>query len=104
MRTKLIKLKDEILIEVEAPKDQAQQISGGITDTVNTTIENIKPILLNVCRPVVDVWNEINTELEIEQAEIELGLSFEGEGNIFIAKTKTGANLGIKILLKPKKN
>jgi hypothetical protein len=39
----------------------------------------------------------------IEQAEIELGISFEAEGNLYIAKSKTTANLNIKLILKPNK-
>lgn len=40
--------------------------------------------------------------MNIEQAEIELGLSFEGEGNLYITKSKAGASLTVKLTLKPK--
>lgn len=40
--------------------------------------------------------------MSIEQAEVELGLSFEGEGNLFVTKSTLGANLKIKLILKPK--
>jgi hypothetical protein len=40
--------------------------------------------------------------MNIEQAEIELGLSFEGEGNLYVTKSKLGANLTVKLVLTPK--
>ena len=41
--------------------------------------------------------------MEIEQAEVEVGLNFEGQGNIYITKGKGGTNLKVKLVLKPKK-
>ena len=82
MATKLIQLEDETLVEIEVSSDQAQQISGGFADKVNATFDKIQPILVKVCRPINAAWKEINQEMYIEQAEIVLGLSFEGEGNI----------------------
>jgi hypothetical protein len=102
MATKLIQLEDGTLVEVEVPPDQAQQISGGFADRVNETFDKVRPILVNTCRPIAAAWKEISKEMEIEQAEVQLGLSFEGEGNLYITKSKAGANLTVKLVLKPK--
>ncbi len=102
MNTKLIELEDGILVEVEVPEDQAQQISSRFADKVNTTFDKIKPILLKTCRPVAAAWKELNQDMQIEQAEVEIGFNFEGEGNIYVTKAKAGSNLKIKLLLKPK--
>ena len=102
MATKLIELEDGILVEVEVPEEQSQQISGGFAERVNITFEKIKPVLLKVCYPITETWKELSKEMQIEQAEVELGLSFEGEGNLFITKSTIGANLKIKLALKPK--
>jgi hypothetical protein len=102
MATKLIELEDGTLIEIEVPADQAQQISGGLADKVQATFSKIQPLLVNTCRPIHAAWQEINQTMHIEQAEIELGLSFEGEGNLYITKSKAGANLTVKLTLKPK--
>jgi len=101
MATKIVQLEDDTFVEVEISPDQAQQISYG--KKLNTSFEKIQPVLMKVCRPINAVWQEISQEMHIEQAEIELGLSFEGEGNIFVTKAKAGANLTIKLTLKPKK-
>ncbi len=102
MNTKLIELEDGMLVEVAVLPDQAQQIAGGFTDKVGATFEKIKPILVKVCRPITEVWAELNKDMQIEKAEVEIGLSFEGEGNLYITKSKAGANLTVKLILKPK--
>jgi hypothetical protein len=104
MSTKLIQLEDGTLVEVDVPADQARQISGGFADKVNSTFDKIQPLLVKICRQVTDSWQEINKDMNIEQAEIQLGLSFEAEGNLYITKAKGNANLTIKLTLKPKSN
>jgi len=102
MSTKLIKMGDGTLIEVEASSDDIQQISSKAAQQVQDTLPRIKPLLINICKPVLAAWKEMSQDMDIQQAEIELGLSFEGEGNVYIAKAKSGANLSVKLTLKPK--
>jgi hypothetical protein len=102
MNTKLIKLKDGTLVEIEVLQNEAKPISNRTADQVETTLEKIRPTLVNVCRPIAAAWKEINQEMQIEQAEIVIGFSFEGEGNIYVTKAKAGANLAVKLVLKPK--
>lgn len=100
--SKLIELEDGTLIEVEVLEEQAQQISHRFADKVNTTFDKIQPILVKTCRPIAAAWREINQEMQIEQAEVEIGFSFEGEGNVYVTKAKAGSNLKVKLILKPK--
>ena len=102
MSTKLIELADGILVEAEVPENQVEQIAGGAADKVDATIDKIKPILLKACKPIVSVWDELNKDMHIEQAEIELGLGFEAEGNLYVVKGTTNASLTVKLTLKPK--
>lgn len=102
MATKLIELEDGTLVEVEVPEDQAKQISSSLADRVGTTFDKIRPVLIRTCRPIAAAWKEINREMEIEQAEVEIGFSFEGEGNLYVTKSKGSANLTVKMVLKPK--
>ena len=105
MASKLIKLEDGTLVEVQVPADQAEKISGGLATSVSTTIEkSIRPVLMNICRPVTALWKEMDQEMNIDQTEIEVGFSFEAEGNLYVTKTKGGANLTIRLVLKPKES
>lgn len=102
MATKLIELEDGTLVEVEVPDDQAKQISSRSADPVSSTFDKIRPILVNVARPIAQAWQEISQEIQIEGAEVQISFSFEGEGNIYITKAKAGSNLTVKLTLKPR--
>ncbi|WP_293047985.1 CU044_2847 family protein [Moorena sp. SIO1F2] len=100
--TKLIELDDGTLIEVEVPEDQAQQISNRFADKVSTTFDKIKPILVKSCRPITAAWKEINQEMQIDKAEVEINFNFEAEGNVYVSKAKAGSHLKVKLVLNPK--
>ena len=102
MPTKLIEL-DGVLIEVEVPQNQARPILGGQALKVSGSFEKIQPLLSKTCRPIIAAWQEIHQELNVEQADIEIGLGFESEGNVYITKTRTDANLTIRMTIKPKR-
>jgi len=103
MSEKLIELEDGVLVEVEVSDEEAQTISGGAADRVAASFDRIKPILKSACKPVSEVFKELSREMEVDQAEINLGLGFEGEGRLFVVSGKGKANLSVKLTLKPKK-
>lgn len=97
MATRLIELSDGTLVEAEVAESEARPISGGAADKVAASMEKIEPVLVSVCRPVAQAWKAMTDDLYIESVEIELGISFEGEGNIFVSKAKAGANLTVTL-------
>ena len=103
MSTKLIRLEDGSLIEVEATVDEAEQIAGGsAAERVHSTFDKIAPLLKKVCMPIANTRKELNQDMYVDQAEVEIGLSFESEGNVYVTKAKAGANLKIKLVMKQK--
>jgi hypothetical protein len=102
MGSKLIKLEDGVLVEVVTSGDDIQQISGG--DKVNATFDKIKPILLKTCTPIVESVKVLREQTDVEQVEVEIGLSFAAEGNIYITKTSLGANVIVRMTLKHKES
>jgi Trypsin-co-occurring domain 1 len=104
MATKLIRLEDGVLVEVEAAPGEPQQISGGSPATrVESNLERVVPVLRKVCLPLTNTWKELNKDMNVEKAEVEIGLSFEAGGDVFIANSKAGATLKVKLVLGPKK-
>ncbi len=103
MASKLIKLQDGTLIEVEVAKDETQQISGGVAKKVDTTLEKIRPVLLKICQPIVTSVKNLREDVDLEQVEVEVALSFDLEGNIYVAKTNFGANVLVRMTLKKQK-
>lgn len=100
MASKLIKLEDGILVEVEVAKDETQQIAGGVAKKVDATLEKIKPVLLKICQPIVASVKNLREDVDLEQVEVEVALSFDLEGNIYVAKTNFGANVLVRMTLK----
>ena len=102
MATKLIKLKDDSLVEVEVSGDEVQQISGSLADKVDATITKIKPMLIKTCQPIASAVKDLREDVDLEQVEVEVGFSFDAEGNIYITKAKFGANILVRMTLKNK--
>jgi hypothetical protein len=101
MATKLIRMDDGTLVEVVTDPNQPEQISSRVADRVGKSLDQVEQLLVDTCRPVVAAWRELNKEMHIDEAEIELGLSFEGSGDIYITKFQAGANLKVTLKLKP---
>lgn len=101
MDTKLIRLDDGTLVEVYASPDEEFEC-GSAAEKVKAAMHKILPILKTVSQPISDAMQELNKDLKVDHAEVEIGLSFEGEGNLYITKAKAGANLTLKLTLKPK--
>lgn len=102
MASKLIELEDGVLVEVEVAEGEARQISSRSADAVSSSFEKIKPLLKKAVQPIAEVWGELNQDVAIESAEVQINFSFEGEGNIYITKAKAGSNLSVKLVMKPK--
>jgi hypothetical protein len=102
MASKLIELSDHTLVEIDVPDAQSRQISSGVAEKVDAALDKIGPVLLRICRTITEAWKDLVKDFQVEEAEIELGLSFEGEGNIYITRSKAGANLTIRLKMKPR--
>jgi hypothetical protein len=97
--TKLLELHDGTIVEVEVRPGDAQV---NAVQGMSKSLDAIRPVLQGVAESVGAIWQDMNRDLEIETAEIVFGLSFEGEGNIFITRASTTANLTITLKLAPR--
>jgi hypothetical protein len=107
MAMKLIKLDNGLMMEVEVTQDEIEQISGGsgrdeIIDKVQNSMDTVETILKESVKPIVSAYETLNQDVVLEKAEVEIGIGFSAEGNIFIAKGKGSANLKVKLVLSPK--
>lgn len=100
MTTKLIRLDDSTLIEVEVSEEEVQQISGRLANKVDTTLSNMRPILLKACQPIVAAVKDLPEVTDLERVEVEIGLGFDVEGNIYITKAGFGANVLVRMRLR----
>lgn len=100
MTGKLIQLEDGTFVQVDATEQEVQQIAGSIAKRVDAVFDKIKPTLLTVCHPVVAAVKELREEVDLEQVEVEVGLSFDFEGNVYVARTTLGTNVLVRMVLK----
>lgn len=101
MGTRLIELKDGLRVEVEAGDEGMEQVASGMEERLEGALEDAQALLMKAVSPVVAVWKEMNREVNVSQAEVELALGFSAEGNLFLAKGSGSANIKFKLTVKP---
>ena len=101
MGTRLIRLKDGTLVEVEDMEEEGRLISNTPTAMVEGSLSSIEDILQKICDPIARAWRNLESKVAMERAEIELRLSFEGKGNVFITQASAGAHLTMKLVFRP---
>jgi hypothetical protein len=71
---------------------------------VDTTMRMVASMVSDIVRPLGDAFNHLYDALDVpvavDTAEVEVGLSFSAEGQIFIAKSKTEGTLKVKVVFK----
>ena len=104
MSKKLIELENGLLMEVDVPQSEIEMISGGsdMVEKVNKSMDTVKEMLIKSVEPITQAYEALNQDVVLEKAEVEIGIGFSAEGNIFIAKGKGSANLKVKLILSPK--
>lgn len=106
MNPQLIELADGILIEVEPTQNFATLVDAGSPpiEKVDAAINKITPVITKLGQSIAAAWHELNKGMTITETEIEIGLSFEAEGNIYVTKATGNANLKITLTLKPQED
>ena len=104
MAKKLIELENGLMMEVDIPQSEIEMISGGgdVVERVDKSISTVESILVKSVEPITKAYNALNQDMILEKAEVEIGIGFSAEGNIFIASGKGSANLKVKLTLSPK--
>lgn len=96
--TGLIQLEDGSLVEVEMPEYKAGEISAGVAQHTFSAFSKVEGVLCNAAEPVVKAVKRISSSDNVSvTAEAEIGISFEAEGNVYVTKNKSEANLVIKL-------
>lgn len=104
MSKKLIEMDNGLMMEVEIPQQEIEMISGGndIVEKVEQSMSAVEKVLVQSIQPITHAYNTISQEIVLEKAEVEIGIGFSAEGNIFVAKGSGSANLKVKLVLSPK--
>lgn len=96
--TKVIKLNDDIEVEIEVDDAKAYEISDG--QVIDSSLEKIQTLLTKVMKPISNTYKELDKAMSLESAKVSVGIKIGLEGNMIIAKTNTEANIQIEMTLK----
>ena len=104
MSKKLIELNNGLMVEVEVSESEIEMISGGdeMVSKVQASMGTVETMLIQSVEPIINTYNTLNQEVTLEKAEVEIGIGFSAEGNVFVAKGSASANLKVKLVLSPK--
>ncbi|MEU4411113.1 CU044_2847 family protein [Streptosporangium sp. NPDC023963] len=100
MATRLIELSDGTLVEIEAIHGESREISGGFAEKVGSTLEGAAATILKTMNPIIRACQDMQSRGDVQSTEVELGFSFEAEGNLYIAKAKSTATIIVRIVPK----
>jgi hypothetical protein len=104
MSTKFLELKDGIIVEIGAPNEVREEMHTSTAERVDTTMRMVASMVGEIVRPLGDafshLYDALDVAMSVETAEVEMGLSFSAEGQIFIAKSKAEGTLKIKVIFK----
>jgi hypothetical protein len=90
----------EILLEAEFSKAKLEQI--GVIDNVLERIEgsfkSLSETIKNCSQNLADIFDEQRPiSKSMKGAEIEFGIKVSGEGNVYVAKATSEANITVKL-------
>lgn len=104
MRTGIARTTDDLLVEVEFADHVAERASSSDSaKRIDVAYGSLQGVLEKVAQPFIATYRTLSTNVELAEAEIKLGLSFEAEGGIILVKSKGSANLEVTLKLRPVK-
>jgi len=95
--TLLVKTQDGVLFEVDAVPGSAVAIAGGSIEILSAKLDSVGDIVQTVSEKIASAIQKLEEQYRIPEIEIELGVAFGAEGNLFVTKSTLNANLKIKI-------
>lgn len=103
MSTRLIRMADGIVVQIEADDSEEKQISakGKRVEEVSSRFDCALPTIRTICQSFASLWRELDKEVSIDEVNIELALGFEAGGTVFLASGKSKVNLAVTVTMKP---
>jgi hypothetical protein len=105
MSTKFLELADGVIIEIGGAQDVREEMHTSTAELVDTTMNMVTQKLRKILTPIANsfhsLYDAVDVPVEIESAEVELGVSFSAEGNVFVAKSKAEGTMKVTVTFKP---
>jgi hypothetical protein len=96
-----LELREGVIVEVGSPGAQREEMHSAALERVDATLETVGDVMERLVKPLIksfaDMKQALDVPIEVKEAELEVGLSFSAEGNIFITKATAEGSLKIKV-------
>ena len=93
----LIRTGEGTLVEINVPSDMPAIFDARLARPVSFSLYSLNKIVGDIYRSVVSSIED--AQINASQVEIEFGVAFESEGNIYVTKSRDESNINIKITL-----
>jgi hypothetical protein len=101
MKSSYLELRDGVIVEVGSPGLERQEMHNAALERVDSTLDTLGDVIERLVKPVAqsfaDMKQALDVPIEVKEAQLEVGLSFSAEGNIFITKATAEGSLKVKI-------
>jgi hypothetical protein len=100
MPTRIMRLSEGTLVEIESREFDAELISGGIVERISPSLQNLGSLVSTTLEPLSKLIREASARApELKSIELEFGIALEAEGNLFITRSRANANLSLRLVL-----
>lgn len=97
---RIIKLNDEVEVEVEVDENQPIEISDNAP--IDSSMDKIKDLLSKVMQPISNTYKELDKDMSIDSVKVVVGVKVGVEGNFILAKSSAGANIQVEMIIRTK--
>jgi hypothetical protein len=100
--SRYIELHGGVIVEVGSPGEGRQEMHNATLERVESSLEIVGGLIEKIVTPIrkafIDLKQAADVPIEVASAEVQLGLSFSAEGNVFVTKAKAEGSLNLKII------
>jgi hypothetical protein len=91
----LIRTVEGTLIEINMPSDAPAIFDARLARKVSTPFYAVDEVISRIADSIVNSLRGV--QINASQIEIEFGIAFESEGNVYVTKSRDESNINIKI-------
>ena len=100
--TKVIPLEGDLSVEVKLDQDALEKLSSDpLASKLGKGMALIRDAIQILAVEAAESARELRHKFDLTELEIEAGLGFQAEGNVFLVKGSGNANLKVKFKIKP---
>jgi len=92
----LIRYSDNVYVEIAENPDRAVAVAGKSSERIGVAFQDAADALDRILRPMVESVRRTMEQARVTECEIELGLGLTLEGNLYVTKASSSANLTVR--------